>query len=328
MRSPHLTNLHWSGPEIVAPWSQLRYLSFCTFHSSDLESILPRLTNLVELHLVDAAHGVCVGPLDAPYFLPTITTLSLQHQCVELLQLLTLPHLEHLVLAKVWLPVHAQNLHEFLDRSCCKLKSLELQGWGIDTLHDYYRHPAIHGSLTRLAISSEALTRFFDMLEAECPGTLPPQLHLFLRPIDICFQIEGLRGADRDERWDGTLASLLLSSFPNLAVLELDLGVFSEGELESHLVSSPKGQLQVRQPTCQREEYERWWGSEEGQEFRQLRRFQNGDALEKFWVDWAVVDGSLPQSGDINLYSSAANDAGGSVRYIWPPYGRKLLNGR
>jgi hypothetical protein len=75
----------------------------------------------VELHLVDAAHGVCVGLLDALYLLPTITTLSLQHECEQLLQLLTLPHLEHLVLAKVWLPVHAQNLYEFLNHSCCKL---------------------------------------------------------------------------------------------------------------------------------------------------------------------------------------------------------------
>jgi hypothetical protein len=231
-------------------------------------------------------------------------------------------------LAKVWLPVHAQNLHEFLDRSGCKLKSLELQGWGIDALHDYYRHPAIHGSLTRLAVSSEALTRFFDMLETECPGSIPPQLHLFLRPIDICFQIEGLHGADQDERWDGMLASLLLSSFPNLAVLELDLGVFTEGELDSRLVSTPKGQLRVRRPTCQRKEYEQWWRSEEGQEFRRLRRSQNRDALDKFWVDWAVVDGSLPQSGNVNLYSSAATDVDGSVGYIWPPYGRKLLYGR
>jgi hypothetical protein len=121
--------------------------------------------------------------------------------------------------------------------------------------------------LTHLAVLSEALTPFFDMLQAECPGTLLPQLHLFLRLIDICFQIEGLHGADHDERWDGMLVSLLLSSFPSLAVLELDLGVFTKGELESHLVSTPKGQLQVRRPTCQRKEYEQWWGSEEGQEF-------------------------------------------------------------
>ncbi|KAJ6552903.1 hypothetical protein B0H19DRAFT_1072404 [Mycena capillaripes] len=326
MCSPGLTHLHWSGPAISAPWFQLHYLSFCTFHPSELESILPRLVNLVELHLVNVEYGVWERAPDAPYLLATITTLSLQHDCERLLELLTLPHLEHLVLAKVWLSVHAQSLRVFLDRSSCKLKSLELQGWGMDTLHDYYRHPAIQPSLTRLAISSEALTRFFDMLEAESPETLPPSLHLFLRPIDICFQIDGLRNTNGDETWDGTLAMLLLSSLPNLAALELDLGVFTEGELESHLVSTPKGQLRVRRPTCQREEYERWWGSEEGQEFRRLRRSQNRDALEKFSVDWAVVDGSLPQSRDINVYSSAANGVDGSVSRIWPPYGRNLLH--
>ncbi|KAJ7753656.1 hypothetical protein DFH07DRAFT_960132 [Mycena maculata] len=50
--APLLSRLHWVGPVVTAPWSQLTYLSFAPLNPSDFLYILPQLVNLIELHLI------------------------------------------------------------------------------------------------------------------------------------------------------------------------------------------------------------------------------------------------------------------------------------
>jgi hypothetical protein len=309
-----------------------------------LESVLPQLTNVTDLHLIYPEHAhpslnpqiseAFDTPPLVPFILPAVTTFSVQHDD-QLLNFVTLPALQHLVLAKCWLIYQGDELHALLKRSECQLKSLELQSAGSYHLHYYFRNPAICGSVTRLAISSQDLARFFSRLEEVSPGTLPLRL-CCLREVDLCFRIDDLDYFAPDET-TGALASLLLSYLPSLARLELDLEIFTEAEMESHRVSTTLGEFTLIRPTCLRAEHEQWWRSDEGQEFQAVWNAGSFDTRRKFGVDWMVVNGCLPRRGGHNRYSPAASERSisdpsawsgtGWIGFTFPVYGRNLVFG-
>ncbi|KAF8171049.1 hypothetical protein K438DRAFT_1773455 [Mycena galopus ATCC 62051] len=186
--------------------------------------------------------------------LPTVTTISVQGNGI-FLRLLTAPALRHLIFTTCSLYGLAEDLVEFLDRSGCRLESLELQGTGSHFLQPFYNHPAISSSLTRLAIPSWDLATLFCAIDEASKGhALTPRLRSFGLK-GLCFQIDNCLEHDPSDETNGVLANLLLSWFPSLAVLEMDLEMFTRDELESRLVSTVQGQFTVTRPTYRLEQY-------------------------------------------------------------------------
>jgi len=108
MAAAVLTQMHWVGPSVIAPWAQLVYLSLTPWNPTDLLQILPQLVNLIDLHLICPGSA---GLLDEPDFyntftipptgpcvLPSVTTFSL-HWFPGLITFLTLPNLRNLIVS-------------------------------------------------------------------------------------------------------------------------------------------------------------------------------------------------------------------------------------
>ncbi|KAF8139251.1 hypothetical protein K438DRAFT_1785842 [Mycena galopus ATCC 62051] len=110
-------------------------------------------------------------------------------------------------------------------------------------------------TLTRLAIPSWDLATPFCAMDEESKGhALTPRLRSF-GLMGLCFQIDNCLEHDPSDEMNGVLANLLFSWFPSLAVLEMDLEMFTRDELESRLVSTVQGQFTVTRPTYCLEQY-------------------------------------------------------------------------
>ncbi|KAJ7430224.1 hypothetical protein B0H11DRAFT_2263984 [Mycena galericulata] len=302
--SPILSHMHWIGPPVSAPWSQLTYLSIAPSNPSEFFRILEQLVNVIDLHLVtpEPEFGAEFASLPArAHILPSVLTFSLHHHPC-LLNFITLPNLQNLILANCG--INGASTNHFLDRSAFALYSLELQS-PADSIPHNLLHPTIGASLTRLGIPSEDLSIFILERELETPGTLPHKI-LLLRDVDLCFRIDPLEGIPTDET-TGILASLLHSWFPCLTSLDLDLEVYTQDELESHAVDTPLGGFTVVRPTWLRVEYEQWWISEEGQQFQAILAADGIRTRDTFPIKWECINGILPQRENVNLFSRANN---------------------
>ncbi|KAJ7752175.1 hypothetical protein DFH07DRAFT_774463 [Mycena maculata] len=161
------------------------------------------------------------------------------------------------------------------------------------------------------------------------PCSLSAELRL-LRSVDLCFRIDQLNLLDLHIT-TGQLGRLLLESLPNLALLQLDLETFTEDEVESRFVPVGDGGFHLMRPTYLREEYERWWWSQEGREFEGLWRARSILTIVKSVVWWTVVNGHLPPQGDRddNIYSGAASKDVWVETFTWAAHrsGRCLTHG-
>ncbi|KAJ7022693.1 hypothetical protein C8F04DRAFT_1272400 [Mycena alexandri] len=332
---PLLTRLHWDGPSVSAPWSQLTYLSLHPSSPADFLHTLPQLINLVELHLSCPKSGDTseifedsTPPLH-PCVIPTVTTLGVYgHQ--RLITFITLPVLQHLVVAEFG---PDNELNNPLDRSNCRLESIEIQNPSVNNrIHNSFDHPAVAPSLQRLTTTSQDLTYFLCFSDVWWQFGFPFELGLYpfrpregaeglalLRAVDLSFRLDGVNPGEPLE----AIAAFIHSRLPSLTVLELDLGVLTPNQLESRWVPTPQGGFTVTRPTHLRVEYEAWLGSDEGREFRALCNAGSEEGKQLFAVSWDIVNGTIPLCNDENRYSTKCNKAaltrGG---FLEPRYGR------
>ncbi|KAJ7028879.1 hypothetical protein C8F04DRAFT_1188151 [Mycena alexandri] len=252
---PLLTRLHWDGPMVTAPWAQITYLSLRPSNRGYLARTLPQLVNLVELHL-SCPHtwkSFHTSPLD-PCALPTVTTFGIQGRAA-LLDFITLPALQHLVVVDC---EPGDKLDNLLGRSNCHLKSIEIQSPSMNNIHGSFNHPAVAPSLRRLTTTSQDLTHWLPD-----PGADGLEL---LRTVDLSFRLDGVNPGEPSE----AIAAFIHSRLPALTVLELDLGLLARHQLESRWVTTSQGGFTVTRPTHLRVEYEDWLGSDEGLELQAL----------------------------------------------------------
>ncbi|KAJ7179712.1 hypothetical protein C8R46DRAFT_1212242 [Mycena filopes] len=270
--SPQLTRLHWDGPNAMAPWAQLTYLSIHPSTPDALLGLLPQLGGVVELHIGRPRGNTAFSlfqdavPPVVPPVVPNVTTFSID-RCAggKYFAFCTLPQLRHLILVEAGhSPTMEEYLRNLLERSDCHLESLEIQAAGYDTFRHYIHHPAVSPSLTRLAISSLDLAHFLQAMQPQLFGTpdvfehLPPvggaehREHSaglgLLRGIDLCFTIAPSSGIG-PAGTTGVAAEFIHSHLPSLTVLDLDLEVYTEDELESFSVTTSRGGFKLTTPT-------------------------------------------------------------------------------
>lgn len=312
MNSPSLLQIHWDGPPVSAPWAQLTYLSLAPTNPIDFLHTLAQLGNLIDLHLTGPNIGLGLGlidlpdsfqshPLALPQTLPSVVTFSLDTHS-SILNFIQLPNLRNLVLVDHSL---GEPIMTFLERSECSLHSLEFQLANMRCPPQNFTHRCITPSLTRLAITSEHLSQLFLGLERVSAGTLP-ETYLLLRDVDLCFRIDTLHLAPVDPNAH-SLASIIHSIFPQLEILELDLGLDDESQLESRVVVTQYGQFTLTRPTWLREEYEAWWDSPQGRAFHALWAAGDRECAQAYAVAWQRVDGSIPMQGECNVFDAVGH---------------------
>lgn len=299
-RCPKLRRLHWDGPSAVhVPWAQLTHLSWGLVDTEpeDLGSTLAQLVQLEYLRLSVLSHSERFWNQAASFHvLPRVTTLSLDNTAP--VAFLSLPQMHHLILESN-LDFHTE-FSQFLDRSHCVITRLEL--WRDSTLQLTadnmapavplpLSYPCIQSSLTRLVISSYELNNLFLAIEEISPGSLPTKIRL-LRDIDRCFQIDNLPGISLPAT-SGVLAALLLENFHSMCMLDLDEhwphSLSDAPELEHHVVLAGDSRLLVSRHAAVRREYEAWWNSADGAEFRAALDEENEDLLRSFDLNYNVL---------------------------------------
>jgi hypothetical protein len=277
-QAPRLAKLHWNGPTIAAPWSQLTHLSWAPADPIHFEETLEKLPNLTHLRLnLHWSHRLDFAAPEVSHVMPQVTTFFF---CGEgaILPFLTLPRLQKLIVQSTRSgPVgdNAQDLRRFLQRSQCAISTLEIDlcSWFTPLTMDLsihtpsvLNHASIHNSLISLVISSRDLTNFFSAFNKSTPGTLPPKLRV-LTSAHRCFRIDTLPGIAPDET-KGVLAAIIRAGFPVLAHLDLDVQGYFVDELEARNVTTGSTSFILRRPTAVRIEYESWWNSADGDQFR------------------------------------------------------------
>ncbi|KAJ6598798.1 hypothetical protein B0H10DRAFT_728782 [Mycena sp. CBHHK59/15] len=293
--------MHWMGPRVLAPWSQLTYLSFAPCYGADLERVCVQLRNLTELQLIGFKQLTSFDvefstPPDIPHVLTNVTKFSLHHTGV-FLDFITLPNVQKIIFLEC--DAGTQDaLIPFLHRSACRLQSLELQGSRSSLTFFIFDNNSVASSLTHLSIGSEDLSALFSFWEDRSPGTLPRKLQL-LRSVD---RIDILDTITKDET-TGILASLIHSYLPRLASLDLDPELFASEQMESRSVVCATGSFQLARPTSLRAEYEAWWSSADGKEFQSLWSAGNSQALCAFEVEWDVVSARASLQPGFNLFA-------------------------
>ncbi|KAJ6534713.1 hypothetical protein B0H10DRAFT_1972366 [Mycena sp. CBHHK59/15] len=333
-RAPALSRMHWMGPRILAPWSQLTYLSFSPCDGADLERVCVQLKNLTELQLIGFKSLTDFNvefstPPDLPHVLPNIKKFSLHHTGL-FLDFITLPVVEKIIFLECDAGIE-ESIIPFLDRSACRIGSLELQDSGSSLAFFIFDNTSLAASLTYLSIGSEDLSMLFSCLEDRSPGTLPQKLHL-LRSVDRCFQIDILNAIAQDET-TGVLASLIHSYLPHLSALDLDPELFASEQMESRSVVSRTGSFCLVRPTCLLTEYEAWWASVDGQEFQALWSAGNSEALDAFHVEWDVVSARAPPHSGFNLFANPYRVSGRPTAYesssphCYSPAAARLIHG-
>ncbi|KAJ7145015.1 hypothetical protein C8R46DRAFT_1232344 [Mycena filopes] len=265
-----LTHLHWDGPQVTVPWGQLSHLSWQVreFDRPTFEETL----DLISGHV-----------------LPNVHIFSSIYDS-SLTRYLVLPNLTDLILE--WLDVaDPTNLPLLIERSGCALQSLEL--WN----HIQFRHLGLEPSflrirgmksLTRLLLSSSNLDKFWLVLEQESPGTIHPLLLLLCR-------VDSLPDLADDET-SGTLLTVLHTNFPQLERLVLNDHVGRTEVLESHLVTTFSPAVEVSRSPYLCQQYTKWWGSTDGQEFQAAWVSEGRQALQSFHIDFDNIDPSLHRS--------------------------------
>ncbi|KAJ7143485.1 hypothetical protein C8R43DRAFT_1130570 [Mycena crocata] len=296
-RAPVLSKLHWRGPRIAAPWAQLTHLSWFPTEKHFFEMALDELHNLTHLRLEISPVRIaafCSAPPATFHVLPKVTNFFL---CgLEVVRFLILPQLRHLVV-EYMLEDPDEELKHLVERSRCTLQSLELHRciFSVD-IGAALSHPFMTSSISHLLIPSRLLDGLFITLEGSSPGTLPPKT-LLLRSVDRCFRIDLLAGISGDDT-AGALAPVVRRHFPALEELTLyDFRHYGKPptmtEFETRTVAitgSPS--FVVRRSTAFRHEYELWWNSADGQEFRcALSRNERGltELFEIWWTDLEEV---------------------------------------
>ncbi|KAJ7096987.1 hypothetical protein C8R43DRAFT_1141599 [Mycena crocata] len=300
-QSPCLTKLHWGGPAISAPWPQLTHLSWNldAIGREEFQFVVCALANVIHLrlHIGRSSTGLLtMAPVASS--IPSINMFSLDGDS-GITAYLTLSGMHHFIVERCASEQGMDNLDGFLHRSKCAITTLELWETPSPSSPPMYllHHSAIAPSLVRLLLSSYNLDAFFQELEERTPGTLPEQL-CRLRDVDRCFRIDVLPAIGVDET-TGILGALLRDQFPNLEELDLDdrfKGVHPKvADLESRNVETHSKPFQLRRSTFLRKEYEAWWSSTDGVEFRQVIDAGQDAAAAHFWVSWEYILGLWPR---------------------------------
>ncbi|KAJ6471550.1 hypothetical protein C8R45DRAFT_936980 [Mycena sanguinolenta] len=294
--APCPTKLHWDGPLLSIPWSQLRCLSWCPHDMEAFSVTIPQFAGITCLQLQfpwgffeDAMSlpEACVCPQVTKFFF---------HGNVAGLCTVILPQLRHLVLEDLQGKSEAEEdraLLLLLEQSLCTLEIFEIHG-GASHFFPAIRllHPSIAPNLTRLLISSHDLNVFFMALETAVPDTLPQDMRL-IRSVDRCFQIDGM-----DFTLPGVapniLVSLLGRHFPRLAHLDLDDHFPDEGPVMATAVKAGNVAFLVRRNAALWKEYRAWWNSYDGERFREILVFRDLVALSRFEICWdKIYDGPV-----------------------------------
>ncbi|KAJ7795345.1 hypothetical protein B0H14DRAFT_3496020 [Mycena olivaceomarginata] len=286
---PRLTKLHWDGPSgLHAPWAQLTHLSWGVGHAERefFERTLDQLLQLEYLRLAVTDDPEMWDQTTPLHKLQRVTTLSLQATAPT--RFLILPQLHHLILESRL--DFDPDLVRLLHRSQCNISILELWTddsleWVPDALPLPFHHPAIHLTLTRLVITSFDLNELFLVFEERSPGSLPSKIRLLCGP-DRCFQIEDLPEITLKST-SGVLAGLILKHFRGMEMLELDEHLphspSNPPELEHHTVLVGTSQtLVVSRHAAFRREYQAWWISADGREFRAALDAEDEALLQSF----------------------------------------------
>ncbi|KAJ7184072.1 hypothetical protein C8R46DRAFT_1208308 [Mycena filopes] len=294
---PRLKALHWRGPMISAPWSQLTQLSLDVDHMEpeDVAQILNQITVVAQLHLSLNKRdrlALFASPRSS-HIMPTVVTFSICGD-TAITRSLSMPQLKELVI--VWsCPSSLSDIGELLRRSGCNLSSLELwEDQFTDTSPALLNLPAITLSLTLLLISSQDLNAFFLELESAAPGSLPQSL-MMLRDVDRCFRIEDLPGVI-DASTSGFLGPLISAHFARLE----QLYIYDNNPTTVDLESRPSAgrRFTVWRSSSMRHAYELWWNSLDGDAFRAARARDedlgrgmedNGRAAKLFHIDFDTV---------------------------------------
>jgi hypothetical protein len=315
-QAPRLTKLKWFGPVVSIPWTQLTHLSLdlSNVDIPHFAQMLESLTDLVNLRLTLNYNGTArFESYAAVHVLPKVTRFSIWGTPLITIPLI-LPKLDHLIVELTHISDFDQEsefaLENLLERSQCSLISLELWGRKLPRLRpSIMTGAAVTHSLARLLISSRDLAVFLKHLEERQPGTLSPHLR-FLRSADRTFRIERLAGID-DEASSGEVAALLKLQFPKLLQLELedrspDMFYLDENVERARVTINGAFAFTVLRSTRLREEYEKWWNSEDGLEFRAALNDKDAEMLSQFDLPDDFVHRSRPPPHDSqNLYANS-----------------------
>ncbi|KAJ7132613.1 hypothetical protein C8R44DRAFT_871539 [Mycena epipterygia] len=286
-QAPRLTELHWIGPSISAPWAQLTHLSWEPRDADEFEEVLDQLGALTHFR-IDAS-GFQFGSPRAVHILPQVTTFFFSGRGPTL-PFFTLPRLQCLILESEPVGENAKFLKDILDRSQCRITFLEIDDHSLDNpssllddILSLFSHESIASSLTHLVVSSCDLDMLFLALDRASPGLLPHTL-LLLRAVDRCFRIDVFPSSP-----PGVLGALIRAQFPVLDKLDLDVTRCTMHQLESRTVVTGSTKFLVGRPTALRIEYEAWWSSRNGQGFRKTLETGSHSAKAPFEVRWDDV---------------------------------------
>ncbi|KAJ6532932.1 hypothetical protein DFH09DRAFT_1092674 [Mycena vulgaris] len=310
-KAPNLIRLHWEGPAISAPWSQLTHLSWDPPADWDhYEHMFDKLVNLTHLRIHSSRETQPITFPRAVYIIPHVTTFF-SAGCTNILPFLSMPLLDTLVLEFPALWEDARNIRSLLTRSQCTIRTLQVQAYSwedrvytlLGDTPSLLKHASITPSLTHLLITSQDLDAFFVALDIPTRNVFTSALRQ-LRSVDRCFRIDDLPGISQDEN-TGVLAALIRASFPVLEQLDLDCRKLSAEDLEARTVITGATSFLLRRPRVLRQEYESWWNSQDGAEFQialSTKRYVN---IVPFEVSWSVVHGRAdpPHPGQ-NLFSN------------------------
>ncbi|KAJ7834569.1 hypothetical protein B0H14DRAFT_2590846 [Mycena olivaceomarginata] len=293
--APWLTHLHWEGPRIAAPWTQITHLSLRvdSIGLDTFEQILDAISHVQHLRLVLIAKDD--RPFHEPHLhhiIPATTQFSFAGEAV-MARCLTLPGLTHLIVEWMGTVYDLHELEIFLERSHCTLTVLELWGCQCGQVPpDILLSPQVSPLLTHLLIPSCDLNEFVLWMETRTPGSLPQPL-ILLRDIDRCFRIDDLPGITEPEI-TGVLAALLRAHLPLLEHLYLDDNESREDQLESRVIDVEGGAFTLRCSTTLRQEYESWWDSVDGRAFRTVRATGDLSSILVFDVPFPSLNDHPP----------------------------------
>ncbi|KAK7027643.1 hypothetical protein R3P38DRAFT_3520424 [Favolaschia claudopus] len=304
-QAPRLTKLIWTGPPPSSfPWAQLTHLGLSlnpyrpnppgVYSFKAFEPVLAAIQNVEFLSMdirVDRFH-LFASP-ESQHTLLNVTTFSVNCNTFPM-AFLTLPNLRHLILGILLMSQAIPRVSDFLQRSQCAVTTLELREGGLPDSQitaSIWICPQISPSLSRLVIPSQYLNEFFLWAERNGPGTLPAKLVL-LRDVDRCFRIDDIDGVAERE-CSGILAALIRTHLPQLMSLYLDDNCPLEEELESAIVGRDANQFRLWRSVSLRREYQAWWKSSEGIEFRAARSTGIVSAILPFDIDWIQIQEPL-----------------------------------
>ncbi|KAJ6466470.1 hypothetical protein C8R45DRAFT_1106706 [Mycena sanguinolenta] len=289
--APHLRRLHWDGPEVPLPWGQLLYISWCPASMDVFTRTVPQFTVVTFLRLEFSWGFFEEITLPEACVVPQVTTL-LFHGNAAGLRTIVVPLLRHLVLQRLTVEDDTEQdlaIIHLLGQSQCAVETLEIHENCSPSFPSLVLlHDCIAPFLTRLLISSHDLNDFFSSLEAAVPDTLPLDIRL-LRAVDRCFHIDR---ADFPAPGTavGALALILANRFPRLTQLDLDDRFGWDDPVMACTVLCGERAITVRRNAELQREYNTWWNSWDGGEFRHALQSRNLHSLSQFEIPWKRID--------------------------------------